>query len=152
MTDEHDHAKPDQNKSADDKSSDDTQTPDSTARPTAAFALSLVAGFWMIAAGGMMTMGFAWDGGMMGGVTPWMWQHGLMEWMRVDAMWSVLGLLAGIVTIFSAVALFNTPGKASLWGTVILVAAGVDLFAGMGGFLAGVLGVVGGIMALMWKA
>jgi len=120
-------------------------------RPVAAFVISLIAGLWMLAAGGMMTLGMPMGPGMMGGASPWMWRHHMMGWMANSVMWPVVGALAGIVTLIGAAVMYQTPKSTPTWGVVILVASAVDLFAGAGGYLAGSLGVVGGVVAIMWK-
>lgn len=123
-------------------------------RPTAAFVLSLIAGLWMLVMGGWMwswgeAWGSGWSGlgpGMMGpGGAGWMWGHGLMLW----APW--LGALVGIVVLVGAAALYARPEAASTWGIVIVVASAVNLFLGMGGLLASVLGIIGGAIAAYWR-
>lgn len=113
--------------------------------PIAAFVLSLIAGIWMLAMSGTMT-GWApsWGGpggGMMGG--GWMWNHGVM-----GSGWPWLGLATGIAVLVGAIGLYVRPTSAPSWGIVILVAAGINLFVGMGGFLASILGLIGGGLAL----
>ncbi len=115
------------------------------ARPVAAFVVSLIAGLWMLAMGGMMGWGY------MGGYG-WMWRHhGMMHGYGGGAMWSWIGIVAGIVVITGAVVLYAVPSAARFWGVVIIVASAIDLLAGMGGFLAGSLGIVGGILAVTWQ-
>jgi hypothetical protein len=120
-----------------------------TEQPTAAFVLSLLAGLWMLAAGGMMG-GFGW-GGMMGG-----W-HGMGGWMcgwgrRNFGVWSPwFGIFAGIVVLVGAVMLYVKPEQRRRWGVVILVASALNIFFGMMGLLAGTLGVIGGVLALSTK-
>ncbi|MEM4494275.1 MAG: DUF6114 domain-containing protein [Candidatus Caldarchaeum sp.] len=124
-------------------------------RPAAAFAVSLVAGV-LILVGGLMGM-VAWMA--WGGMSYWGGGWGMMGPMMMGwwlPMWfsafSVLGLVSGIVIIASAMMLQNSPSEAKTWGTLILVFSVVSLF-GMGGFLIGaILGIVGGILALTWRA
>jgi hypothetical protein len=123
-----------------------------TAKPVAAFVVSLVAGVLILVGGlfgvvGWMAWGWVWGGGwgMMGPM--------MGRWMP---MWlstfSVLGLVSGIVIVASALMLQNRPSEAKTWGTLILVFSVVSLF-GMGGFLIGaILGIIGGILALTWKS
>jgi len=47
--------------------------------------------------------------------------------------------------------LYSRPAAATGWGVVILVSSCVALLAGTGGFLAGILGIVGGALAIAWK-
>ncbi len=124
-------------------------------KPTAAFVLSLLAGIWMLAAGGMMG-GYRWGGmmggdgwgGMMGGwpgMHSWMWGQGTRG---LGIWWPWFGVLAGIIVLVGAVVLYIKPEQRRSWGIVILVASALFLFAGMGNLIAGTLGVIGGILAV----
>lgn len=123
-----------------------------TAKPVAAFVVSLVAGVLILVGGlfgvvGWMAWGWVWGGGwrMMGPMMGW-W---IPMWLST---FSVLGLVSGIVIVASALMLQNRPSEAKTWGTLILVFSVVSLF-GMGGFIIGaILGIVGGILALTWKS
>ena len=127
-------------------------------KPTAAFVLSLLAGLWMLGAGGMVG-GFGF-GGMMGGqggqfgmahyqgMNDWMWGRGA----HVFGMsWAWFGLFAGIVVLIGAVMLYVKPEQRRSWGLVIVVISGLNVFIGIGGLLAGALGVIGGALAMAAK-
>jgi len=128
-----------------------------------AFVVSLIAGIWMLAMGGMMgwgTMGgYGWAGNMMDDGGPgnasnydWMWQHHrMMHGYWGGGMWSWIGVGSGIAVLIGAIALYSRPSTARAWGIVIVVASAVDLVAGAGGFLAAVLSVVGGVLAITWN-
>ena len=121
-----------------------------TEQPTAAFVLSLLAGLWMLAAGGMMG-GFGW-GGMMGGwhgMGSWMWGRAGIRGFGVWLPW--FGIFAGIVVLVGAVMLYVKPEQRRSWGAVILIASALNFLLGMMGFLAGTLGVIGGVLALSAK-
>ena len=136
-------------------------------KPVAAFAVSLIAGLWMLVMGGMvgwghmgepgrgghmMGGGHKMDGGPYGGGFGWMWQqHEMMYGYGGGAMWSWIGLAAGIVVLIGAVMLYSRPASARAWGVAILVVSAVGMLAGAGGLLAGVLGIIGGILAVTWK-
>ncbi len=132
-------------------------------KPVAAFVISLVAGLWMLAMGGMMGWGYmggpGWGGHMMhggdhGNAGPygWMWQHHrMMHGYGGGALWSWIGIAAGIVVLIGAVALYSRPASARGWGIAILVVSAVALLTGAGGLLAGVLGIIGGVLAITWK-
>jgi len=63
----------------------------------------------------------------------------------------VVGVVLGIVVIVAAVMLYRNPPQKTLWGVLVLVLSIVSIFVG-GGFLLGlILGVIGGILALIWK-
>ena len=135
-----------------------------TERATAAFVLSLLAGLWMLSAGGMMggfgmggmMRGYGGQGGQYGsygmthfrGMSGWMWGSGMHAF---GMSWPWFGVLAGIVVLIGAVMLYVKPQQRRSWGIVILVISAIDFFVGMGGLLAGALGVIGGALALAAK-
>lgn len=135
-----------------------------TEKATAAFVLSLLAGLWMLSAAGMMgMMGGYGFGGMMGGQGGqygpsgmnhsqgrggWMWSSGMHGF---GATWLWLGVAAGIVVLIGAVMLYVKPQERRGWGLAILIISAVDFFVGMGGLLAGILGVIGGALAMAGK-
>jgi len=64
----------------------------------------------------------------------------------------VFGLACGIIVLASSVMLRTNPSQHKTWGVLILVFS-ILSFVGLGGFVVGaILGVVGGIMTLTWKA
>lgn len=64
----------------------------------------------------------------------------------------LFGLASGIIVLFSGAMLGARQSQRTLWGTLILVFSVLSIF-GSGGFVVGaVLGIVGGAMALTWKA
>lgn len=129
-----------------------------TEKPMAAFVLSLLAGLWMFGAGGMIG-GFG-RGGMMGGqggqyemahrhgMGDWMWGRGIHAF-GMSSPW--FGLVAGMAVLIGAVMLYVKPEQLRSWGLVILVISALNIFVGIGGLLAGALGVVGGVLAMSAK-
>jgi hypothetical protein len=129
---------------------------ETTEKATAAFVLSLLAGLWMLSAGGMMGgLGF---GRMMGGQYGVANFHGAGSWMWGSGMhafgmsWPWFGIVAGILVLIGAVMLYVRPEQRRSWGLMILVISAIDVFVGMGGVLAGALGVIGGVLAMAAKA
>lgn len=113
--------------------------PDDEDRPTLAFALSLIAGLLvfvdgvllMILGGAASSLGLYAAGGLLGGL-------------------GFLGLLFGVILIVLAVQLYRTPELHSPYGIGILLLSLVSIFTG-GGFLLGlILGVIGGILAILF--
>jgi len=115
-------------------------------KPVAAFALSLVAGVFILLGSAVMSMfalgvpemmmggtegmhvGTGMTGSMMGGM--------MMTWMLV---------------ILGSVMLYTRSAENHLWGAIILTFSVVSILGSMGGLLAGlVLGMLGGILALTW--
>jgi hypothetical protein len=119
-----------------------------TEQPTVAFVLSLLAGLWMLGVGSMMgSFGWGgmmggWHGGMMGG---WIWGRGMGSF---GVLWPWIGICVGIVVLIGAVALYVKPQQRRAWGLVVIVASALNFFVGMGGLLAGTVGVIGGVLAL----
>jgi hypothetical protein len=111
-------------------------------KPVAAFVLSLLAGLWMLATGTMMSGIGEW--GMYG----WMWGHGMMRGLAPTLWWPWFGLIAGIVVLIGAAMLYAKPEQRQTLGIVIIIASALNFFVGMGGLVAGALGVIGGALAL----
>lgn len=109
-------------------------------RPTLAFALSLVAGLLMfvegiylsIAASVVSSAGFVGAGDILGGL-------------------GFVGAFFGFIVILLAIFLFRNPEAHVGYGVAILVLSLLSFFGG-GGFLVGVLlGVIGGILAIIYQ-
>ena len=124
--------------------------PESAERPTAAFGLTLIAGVWILA------MAVSWWGwgphhgppsGMMGG--GWMRGHGALALGGPWTAW--LGLAAGLALVAGSVAMYARPRTAPAWGLVVVAASALNLFVGLGGFLASVVGVIGGALAALHR-
>ncbi len=63
----------------------------------------------------------------------------------------LISMISGIVVIIGAIQLYSSPHRNQTWGTMIIVFAVISLF-GTGGFLIGaILGIIGGILALIWR-
>ncbi len=131
-------------------------------RPVGAFVVSLIAGLWMLAMGGMMGWGYmgsrGWSGNMYaggpgaGGAYNWMWAH--HQWMHGyggGVLWFWLGTAAAILVLVGAFAMYARPATAPRWGVVVLISSCVALLGGAGGLFAGILGMVGGALAMAWK-
>lgn len=126
----------------------------SNAAPVAPFVLSLIAGLLILAGSGLM-MGFSgpgYYGGMMGGYSGMMnGYYGMMQGYGFGGWFygmAGIGLVAGIIILIGAIMVYTQPSKASTWGALIVIFSILSLF-GMGGFfLGGILGVVGGILAM----
>ena len=122
--------------------------------PTASFVLSLIAGLLILAAASMAMM-FSSGSlfGMMGGYYGTAGgSYGMMQGFGYGGwFYGIAALIAGIAVLVGAIMIYASPGRASTWGTVVLVFSALSFF-GMGGFFIGaILGVVGGILAIAWK-
>ncbi len=119
-----------------------------TQKMLTAFWLSLVGGLWMLASGGLMYGRF---NRMPNGWGPhhMMWGRGMMGHFGMG--WTWLGPIAGAIVVISAIALYRSPQHHRSLGITILLVSLLNLFFGMCGFLASLLGIAGGIVALSRK-
>ncbi|MDA4118468.1 MAG: DUF6114 domain-containing protein [Thaumarchaeota archaeon] len=64
----------------------------------------------------------------------------------------LFGLISGIIVLVSGAMIRTNPSQRTLWGVLILVFSVLSFF-GTGGFVIGaILGILGGIMTLTWRA
>jgi hypothetical protein len=140
------------------------------ATPTIAFALSLVAGILILVSGiAILVLGTAFMSGMMGGYYPGMtgeYHGGMMDGYEspmdgyhyqtgyfplVAAGIGIWGIVCGIVILAGSYMLYSRPASHVAWGVIILVFSLLSIFEG-GGFVIGmILGVIGGILAIVQK-
>lgn len=118
-----------------------------TTRSLTAFILSLLGGLGMLAHGRRMYGGF---GRRMSG---WGGHHHHLLWERSIAghfgvWWPWVGVIAGGIVLVSALVFYWAPQHRRSLGLTILTASLVNLFFGMGAFLASFLGIAGGIVAI----
>jgi hypothetical protein len=126
------------------------EKPGAAAKPVAAFILSLLAGLWMLVGPGTVHMaGGPWN--HTGYMRGWVSHHSMMTRVAGGAWWPWLGIAAGIVVLMGAVVLYVRPEQRRGWGTAIIAAAAANALVGMGGVLPGIVGVIGGILALTWR-
>ncbi|MDD3932490.1 MAG: DUF6114 domain-containing protein [Methanoculleus sp.] len=138
--------------------------------PAVAFALSLVAGILILISGIVILMlGTAFMSGMMGGYYPGMmgeYHEGMMGgygspmdgyryptgyFPFVAAGIGIWGIVCGIIILIGSYMLYSRPASHAAWGVVILIFSLLSVFEG-GGFVIGlILGVIGGILAIVLK-
>ncbi len=132
-------------------------------KPVAAFALSLVAGVFILLGSVVMSMfALGFPGMMMGGTEGMQVGTGMMTGSMMGGMmapWMLgsvpvlvaFGIASGIMVILGAVMLYTRSAENHLWGAIILAFSLVSILGSMGGLLVGlVLGMLGGILALTW--
>ena len=130
-------------------------------KPVAPFVLGLIAGIFILLGAIVMSM-FAFgiasmmssNGGAMSGTMSNMYAGMSMGMMMGFApALTVVGIASGVMVILGSVMVYTHPSESQLWGAIILAFSVVSIIGGMGGFLVGlVLGVVGGVLALTWRA
>lgn len=105
-------------------------------RPTAGFVLSLVAGIFILLNG----IVFAVLGAFIA-----------IFFEDVGFILMALGLIFGIIVLLGAFMMYARPDQHTIWGTIVLVFSLTSIVIG-GGFILGlILGLIGGILAIVWK-
>jgi hypothetical protein len=67
------------------------------------------------------------------------------------SIFSLAGLISGIVVIVGAIMLNARPTEHKAWGVIVLIFSIIS-FVGMGGFFIGaLLGIAGGALSLAWR-
>lgn len=115
-------------------------------RTLTAFWLSILGGLWMMASGRFMYGGFRRMPAAAWGRHHMMWGRGMMGYLGLG--WPWLGLIAGAIVVISAIILYAYPQHRRSLGLTILLVSLLNLFFGMGGLLASLLGIAGGAVAL----
>lgn len=112
--------------------------------PSAAFILSLIGGILIILDAIVVAAAAAIVGAAIAGVLP-----GLGALLIALA---VVGLIFGIIILIGAFQLRSHPESAKMWGIVILILSLISFIGGGGFYLGAILGIIGGILALVWHA
>jgi hypothetical protein len=97
---------------------------------TTAFALSLIAGLWSLTMDSMSRQGV------------------FYSWMPAENIWPLLSISFGLLMVAGAILLCIKPAHRHALGTLIVLASALDFMFGAGGILGGVLGLIGGIVAI----
>jgi len=116
-------------------------------KPTAAFALSLVGAIIMILGGLFSTIIAIIAGGFISIIPGMEWLGGLM------IVLGILGLIFGIIVLVGAIMIYSGERSKVRTGSIlVLVFSILNLIFGGGGFFIGfILGLIGGILGLVWK-
>ncbi len=105
-------------------------------RPDAAIVLSIVAGVLILINGLLVAIGGAFL---------------LVFFIPIGIPLVILGLVFGLAVLLGAIKLSQSPGDHITWGAIILVFSLLSIVIG-GGFVVGmILGLIGGILALVWN-
>jgi hypothetical protein len=124
-------------------------------KPLVAFILSLLSGVFIILSGVIWSFWLAsmWDFGWMGGM-----MHGWNENVRMwnlggtAYMMGIVGIILGMFQVLVAIMLYVNPRQHELWGALIIVFAVASILGAMGGMAVGlIMGIVGGILAILWR-
>lgn len=108
-------------------------------RPVAAFVISLIAGVEII----IVSFFLALIGGGLTSST----QGG------IGAIFGIIGMVWGVLIVFSAVMLYRRSRQHKIWGVMIIIFSVVSIFGAIGGLFVGlILGVIGGILGIIWSS
>jgi len=125
-------------------------------KPVAAFILSLISGVFIILGGSVWCLWLDWHWDM-GWMDDFMhgWDDHMHSWGfegTISYTMGVLGIIFGVVVIISAVMLYLNPSQRQLWGALIISFSVISVLSCMGGMGIGlILGIVGGVLAILWK-
>ncbi|MEM3565622.1 MAG: hypothetical protein QXK47_02120 [Candidatus Bathyarchaeia archaeon] len=116
-------------------------------KPTAAFALSLVGAIFMILGGLVSAILASIAGGFLSIVPGMEWLGGAL------LIFGILGLIFGILVLVGAVMINSGErDKVRTGSIIVLIFSILNLIFGSGGFFIGfILGLIGGILGLIWK-
>jgi len=105
-------------------------------KPTAPFALSLVGAVLIVINGGVMAA--------------------LGEFLDIffpgaALLYAAVGISLGAVGLLAALMLYVRPQQCLVWSIVVLVVSALSLIVGGGFFIGFILGLMGGILGVVWK-
>lgn len=110
--------------------------------PSAAFILTLIGGILIFLSGLVTAATYAILGSLAISILP-----GLGVLLIGLA---VVALLFGIIIMVGGLRMRSDPGSARTWGIIVIVLSLLSLIGGGGFFLGLILGLVGGILAIVW--
>lgn len=115
-------------------------------KPTAAFVLSLIAGVLIVMCG----MGYAVLGAVCGSIASMAPGGGGAG--AAIFLYMALGLLSGIIVIAGAVMINKAePDNVKKGSILVVVFSIVSLVSGGGFYIGTILGIIGGVLGLIWK-
>ena len=112
--------------------------------PSTAYILSLIGGILILIGGIIEAAPAAVVGSVVAGL-------GFGGFGALIIALGVIALLFGILVLYGALQLKNHPQTAKTWGILILVFSLLSFIGGGGFYIGAILGIVGGILALVWN-
>lgn len=113
--------------------------------PTAAFVLSLIGGLIILIEAVILLAFASILEGVIGGLT------GVGGLTSILTAIFALGAIFGLVVILGGVMLYAKPQSHVMWGVIVLLFSLFSIIAGGGFYLGLILGLVGGILGIIWK-
>lgn len=124
-------------------------------KPSEAYVLSLLGGLVI------SLVGLVWLGMMFTGTELNWFSFMMQDYENHMILWELgsfgyamgfIGLITGVGIIGSSIMMQAKPENHITWGSIIIVLSALSLLGGMGGMGIGlILGLVGGILAIIWK-
>lgn len=109
-------------------------------KPTAAFVLSIISGILILINGAIVIVA----GGLAEEILPGMG--------AIISAVGFVGLIFGILVLIGAVLMYSIdPGKVKIGAILVLIFSILSIFTGGGFFIGFILGLIGGILGLVWK-
>jgi Family of unknown function (DUF6114)/zinc-ribbon domain len=113
-------------------------------KPTAAMVLSLIGGIFVIFGGA--TLAFA------GSLISSLSIAGAGSASSTLLALGLVGVIFGIIMIVGGVMMYSNPKSHTMWGAIVLVLSILSWVTAIGGYVIGfILGLIGGILALVFK-
>ncbi len=113
-------------------------------KPTAAMALSLIGGLFVIFGGAAL----AFAGSLIGSFN----FTGAASASNTVLTLGIVGVIMGIIMVVGGFMMYSKPTSHKTWGVIVLVLSIISWVTALGGFFIGfLLGLIGGILALTFK-
>src|SRR3972149_3661288 len=108
-------------------------------KPTAAFVLSLNGGIFILLAGIVVAVVL----GTLGALIPG---------LEFAAGLGIFGVICGVLVMLGGIMIYSRPAQHQMWGVIVLVFSILSWFGAIGGFFIGfLLGLIGGILGIVYK-
>lgn len=122
------------------------------ARPTAGMVLSIIGGLLILLVGAVILWIASLLGSLIEGLLPLTGETLNMDpllWFRI--LGGVFGVAFGLIIIVGGVMMAARPQSSTIWGVIVLILSILSVLSTGGFFLGMILGIVGGILGIVWK-
>ena len=113
-----------------------------TKYPYGGIVLTALAGSWLILTSLVFTLGWHPVHGRMHGHGRFLWHHDAVFHYGGQVYWNWFGAVSGVLMLIAAALMIWRPKTAIAW---------IVLVSGAGGIVAGLLGLIGGVLAILWQ-
>lgn len=122
------------------------------ARPTAGMVLSVIGGLFILLVGALILWVASILESLIEGLLPLSGATLNMDpllWVRI--LGGVFGVAFGLIIILGGAMMAIRPQSSTIWGVIILILSILSVLSTGGFFLGMILGIVGGILGIVWK-